>query len=219
MLKETIKYTDLDGNPAEEDAYFNLTKAEALELNIRNDLEVIGRSKNTNEIMDMFKRVLKASYGKRTTDGKFIKEERDFAVFAASEAYSELFLKIFSSEDFAIDFIKAILPADLVAATETAPAPQSQSNVPPTMADHPSMQGHRAPLQAVPKAVEVTQNASAPAESPEEMEARIRATLEQEMRGRTISYETPPAQVSLTPEQTQQPAQETFPVPDRDQLI
>lgn len=213
MLKETIQYTDLDGNPAEEDAYFNLTKAEALELNIRNDLEVIGRSKNTNEIMDTFKRILKASYGKRTTDGKFIKEDRDFAIFAASEAYSVLFLRIFSSEDFASNFIKSILPADLVAATETAPAPQSQSSVPPTMADHPSMQGHRAPLQAVPKAPEVVGD-DLPSEDMAEIEDRIRRQVMAE-----INAKTPPAQVSLTPEQTQQPAQETFPVPDRDQLI
>jgi hypothetical protein len=213
MLKETIKYTDLDGNPAEEDAYFNLTKAEALELNIRNDLEVIGRSRNNNEIMDMFRRILKASYGKRTTDGKFIKEERDFLVFAASEAYSELFLKLFSSEDYASYFIKAILPADLVAATETAPQPtQSQSDIPTGLATHPSMQGHKAPEQRQETMAELEARMLA------KVEARVRAEMEAKERSQTISYETPPAQVSLTPEQTQQPAQGTFPPPDRDQL-
>lgn len=217
MLKETIKYTDLDGNPAEEDAYFNLTKAEALELNIRNDLEVIGRSKNTNEIMDTFKRVLKASYGKRTTDGKFIKEERDWLVFAASEAYSELFLKIFSSEDFAANFIKAILPADLVAAAESTP-PASQSDIPAGLATHPSMQGHRAP-EAPQAAADIPKTFG---ESEAAIEERVRRQIAAEMeaaeRSRTFT-QTPPAQVSLTPEATQQSAQGSFPPPERDQLI
>ena len=60
MHKEIIKHNDLDGKPTETDAYFNLTKAEAIKLNIRNDLELIGRSRNNDEILDTFDRILSA---------------------------------------------------------------------------------------------------------------------------------------------------------------
>lgn len=138
MLKKTIKFTDLDGNPAEEDAYFNLTKAEAIELNIRNDLEVIGRGRNNNEIMDTFKRILSMSYGVRTGDGKFRKE--GFPEFAASEAYSELFMEIWTKPDYAIEFIKSILPPEMI-----DPTTDSQADIPAGLQKHPSMQGYRQP--------------------------------------------------------------------------
>ena len=211
MLKKTIKYTDLDGNPAEEDAYFNLTKAEAIELNIRNDLEVIGRSRNNNEIMDMFKRILKFSYGLRTSDGKFIKDERDFQIFAASEAYSELFMEIFQNPEYAIEFIKGILPKEV---SDSYEATKAATDIPQNLATHPSMQGHLPPQ--APKPVAVNETNTTAAETPEQIEARVRAKIEAEMRAQTISHEAPPAQVSLTPEATQQP---DTGYPPRDQLV
>ena len=138
MLKKTIKHLDLDGNPTETDAYFNLTKAEAIELNIRNDLEVIGRSRNNNEIMDTFKRILQMSYGKRTGGGEFIKE--GFPAFAASEAYSELFMEIWMNPEYAQEFIKGILPAGILPQEGQG----SQADIPARLADHSSMQGYKA---------------------------------------------------------------------------
>lgn len=138
MLKKTINHKDLDGNDVETDVYFNLTKAEAIELNIRNDLEVIGRSRNNNEIMDTFKRILEMSYGVRTGSGQFIKE--GFKAFAASEAYSELFMEIWTNPDYALEFIRGILPSDMVLEDHG-----NQSNIPANLANHPSMQGHQKP--------------------------------------------------------------------------
>lgn len=140
MLKKEIKYTDLDGNPQVDVVYFNLTKAEAIELNIRNDLEVIGRSRNQNEIMDTFKRIITSSYGVRTGDGKFLKEERDAKVFLASEAYSELFMEIWQNPEYATEFIRGILPAEV---SQAMGEQGNQSNIPAHLANHPSMQGHK----------------------------------------------------------------------------
>lgn len=142
MLKKTIKHDDLDGNPTESVAYFNLTKAEAIEINIRNDLEAIGQSRNNNEIMDTFKRILQASYGKRTGSGEFIKE--GFPAFAASEAYSELFMEIWTNPEYAQEFIKGLLPAGISLEEKQT----SKSAVPEHLRDHPSMQSHLKPQQA-----------------------------------------------------------------------
>lgn len=148
MLKKTIQFTDEFGNAAEFDAYFNLTKAECIELNIRNDLEVVGRSRDNNQIMDTFKRLLSLAYGERTGDNKFLKTmpsgQPYFAAFSTTEAYSELFMEIWTNPDYALEFIKSIMPAEVVAEADLGVA-NSQSSVPGHMAQHPSMQGHQKP--------------------------------------------------------------------------
>lgn len=152
MLKKTIKFKtiNIDTGLEEEDeldAYFNLTKAEAIELNIRNDLELIGRSKDQNTIMDTFQRVLRLSYGVRTGDGKFLKRTPEggyyFDSFSTTEAYSELFMELFTDSNYALEFIRAILPKEAVEAQE-AREQQSQSNIPEHLRNLPSMQGHKA---------------------------------------------------------------------------
>lgn len=149
MLKKTIKHKDVDGNDVETDAYFNLTKAEALEINIRNDLEVIGRNRNNNEIMDAFRRIMSMAYGVKTSDGKFLKVNAQgaplFHEFASTEAYSELFMEIFTDSGKALAFIKGILPAEISEEHFGTGAQSQQADIPAHMAQHPSMQGYKRP--------------------------------------------------------------------------
>lgn len=145
MLIETIQYKDpVDGSDQESTEYFNLTKAECLELNIRNDLEVVGKSKNRNEIMDTFRRILSAAYGVRLSSGAFVKRNEKlipyFEEFVTTEAYSELFVKLFSDPEYAQRFITAILPPDLNSAAEQV---SQSTGIPAGLQNHPSMQGHQ----------------------------------------------------------------------------
>jgi len=156
MLKKTIQHNDFDGNPTETTVYFNLTKAEAIELNIRTDLEIVGQSKDNNQIMDAWRRILQMAYGKRLANGDFVKE--GFAAFAAGEAYSELFMTIWQDSDYASEFIKGILPAGIIAAEEGQQ--ETRSNIPEHMRNHPSMQSNLAPRQA-----ETPRHATPPVES------------------------------------------------------
>lgn len=159
MLTKTIKHNDLDGNPTETVAYFNLTKAEALILNIRNDLEAIGKSRDNNQIMDTFTRIMQASYGKRTGNGEFVKE--GFAAFSASEAYSELFMELFMSANYATEFIKGILPKDISFDEQEQ---GSKSSIPEHLRSHPSMQSHLQ-KQSQPPVVVSEQAVSSPAQT------------------------------------------------------
>lgn len=205
MLKKTIKYTDLNGQETEEDAYFNLTKAECIELNIRNDLEVVSRGRNNNEIMDAFKRVIKASYGVRTGDGKFIKDDRDFQNFMASEVYSELFMEIFTNPSYAAEFIRAILPAEIQLEEGLT---NSQGNVPTGLQSHPSMQGYKAP-QASQTPAKTLPTEMTPAVQPDslgENDVEYQEYLA-EKRAREAAA-TPPAQVSPEVPQASSPPRE-----------
>lgn len=150
MLKKTIQHKDFDGNDTETTCYFNLTKAEAIELNIRSNLELIGQSKDQNEIMDTWRRILKMSYGKRLSNGDFVKE--GFAAFAASEAYSELFMEIWQDSEAASAFIKSILPAGIIEAGEGEQ--ETKSDIPEHLRSHPSMQSNLKKKEAPAKTLD-----------------------------------------------------------------
>lgn len=232
MLKKTIKYTDLDGNPAEIDAYFNLTKAEAIELNIRNDLEVVGRAKNQNEIMDTFHRILRMAYGVKTGDGRFIKVNPQGAPlyyeFQSTEAYSELFLEIFANADYALEFIKAILPAEF-----DVTAQENQAKIPDALKDHPSMQGYKQAqtpvLQEPPKVLYKTPEFETEQELAEFEEFKRQKAERSASYGTPLQAPIPPhpsyteraeaAAASTPPDQVSLPEVPQTAVPPRDELI
>ena len=122
MLKKAITYTDFNGQEHTEDFYFNLTKAELIELEmgfeggLSEGLKKIVASADGNAIMKEFKRILLTSYGQRSPDGKrFVKNQQLRDEFEATEAYSVLFVSIVTDPEAAADFVRGIMPQDLMA--------------------------------------------------------------------------------------------------------
>ena len=120
MLKKTIKYTDFNDNEISEDFYFNLSKAELLEMESRSNggmkakLERLINTRDISAIMEVFKEIITSSYGVKSDDGKrFIKSKELTDAFVQSNAYSELYIELASNSDSAIDFITHIIPSDL----------------------------------------------------------------------------------------------------------
>lgn len=118
MLKQTIKYIDFNDNERTEDFYFNLTKAEALELEIEYEgglaklLQELIDSKDNRRIIEIFKKIILKSYGEKSEDGKrFIKNQEIRESFAATEAYSELFMSMLDAEKAEL-FINGIVPKE-----------------------------------------------------------------------------------------------------------
>lgn len=120
MLKKTITYTDYNGNKRTEDFWFNLTKAELIELGLSKDggldvmIQRIVQEQNAPEIIKILKEILFKSYGEKSDDGKYFRKSEQISLdFYQTEAYNELFMEIFSTPEKAIDFFKGILPQDL----------------------------------------------------------------------------------------------------------
>ena len=120
MLKKVIKYTDYNGVEREEPFYFNLSKAELveLEMSVNGGLtEFITRvvaTQDQTELIKLFKRFILMAYGEKSDDGKrFIKSEEISANFAATEAYSELFMELMSSTEKMTVFVNALAPAEV----------------------------------------------------------------------------------------------------------
>lgn len=118
MLTKEITYTDLNGNQRTDTYYFNLTKAELIEYDssfedgVLNYLTFLTKNgdKMKGKLVLAFKDLILRSYGEKTVNGRFVKSQELRESFAASEAYSELFMEITSSEEAAANFINAIIP-------------------------------------------------------------------------------------------------------------
>lgn len=122
MLKKTIKFTDYDGNPREEDFFFNLNKAELTIMEMsevggfKKKMERVIKAQDGPALIKAFQDIIHASYGVKSPDGRqFIKNEEVFEEFRQTEAYSELIMELLSDEKGAADFISKVLPPDVVA--------------------------------------------------------------------------------------------------------
>lgn len=117
MLKETIKYFDFDGNERTENFYFNLTKAECMEMELgtvggmQQFIEKIIEERDNKRIVELFKEIILKAYGEKSADGKhFYKSKEISDAFASTEAYSELFMKLATDSDAAAKFINGVVP-------------------------------------------------------------------------------------------------------------
>lgn len=136
MLKKTITYKGVDGQDITEDFYFNLSRAELIEMETAQEggmqahLEAIVATQNNRKILETFKSILKRAYGKRSEDGKrLIKNDEVWEEFVTSEAYSELIMEFFTDGEKAAEFINAIKPAGLEEAAAKMQAAQTASPV------------------------------------------------------------------------------------------
>ena len=129
MLKKTITYTDFSGNERTEDFYFNLTKAEIMEMEMGTTggmAEMIQRivaAQDAPAIIKIFKDLILKAYRQKCPDGKrFIKNDEIREEFVSTEAYSQLFMELATDADAAAKFVNGIMPADMVQKS-TIPAP------------------------------------------------------------------------------------------------
>jgi hypothetical protein len=132
MLKKTITYQDYNGVEQTEDFYFNLSKAELVELELSRQgglmesLKKIIADKDGAVIISEFKKIVLMAYGEKSADGKrFIKNDEVREAFSQTEAYSNLFFELATNEGEAAQFINAIVPEglnDLQEAMETVAA-------------------------------------------------------------------------------------------------
>ena len=119
MLKKTITYTDFNGNERTEDFYFNLTKAEVMEMEMSTTggmaetIQRIVAAQDAPAIIKIFKDLVLKAYGQKSPDGKrFIKSEEIALAFSQTEAYSNLFMELATDADEAAKFVNGIVPAD-----------------------------------------------------------------------------------------------------------
>lgn len=125
MLMKTVEYMDFDGNPRKEKLYFNLSEAEIVRLDaefeggLENHVEKIVEEENPSDILQLFERVLRLSYGEKSEDGRhFMKNQEMQDMFVQSAIYNSLFMSLVTDVDEATAFINALLTRTTVPVPE-----------------------------------------------------------------------------------------------------
>lgn len=120
MLKRTITYTDYNGVERTENFYFNLSKAEIMEMEmstvggLTEMINKIVAEQDAPAIIKIFKELVLKAYGEKSPDGKrFVKSDEIAAAFSQTEAYSQLFMELATDADAAAKFVNGIVPADI----------------------------------------------------------------------------------------------------------
>ena len=124
MIKKTVTYTDYNEVERTENFYFNLSKAEVMEMEMGTEggmaesIQKIIDAKDAPAIIRVFKDLVLKAYGVKSDDGRrFMKTKPDGTRYAddfkETEAYSQIFMELATDADAAAKFINGIVPADL----------------------------------------------------------------------------------------------------------
>lgn len=120
MLKKTVTYTNFNDEVCTEDLYFNLTKAEIVELqwSKKEGLDVMlanmVKAKDTPELLSTLKTFVLKAYGIKTEDGRrFDKNDQIREDFKNSAVYSEVFTDLIETDEKAFEFILGVIPKDI----------------------------------------------------------------------------------------------------------
>lgn len=142
MLKKTITWNDIDGRSCTEDFYFNFTKFEVVELQVSRkggfaeSLEYLSQGDDKKEELAVIKEIILKAYGQRGSDSRqFVKIPEQAEAFSHTEAFSNLFMELFSNTDKANKFFAELLPEDMRAEAEAIRAQREAGYRPPT-SDH-----------------------------------------------------------------------------------
>lgn len=117
MFKDSITYTDYDGTTRTKDLYFNLSKAEFIEIEmlspgtVTSQLEALVNEVDVSGMMKLLKFLIVKSYGEKSADGnRFVKSQEKLDAFLQTEAYSEFLMKLLSDAEYSAKFIYGIMP-------------------------------------------------------------------------------------------------------------
>lgn len=123
MIKWPITYVDFDGNEQTEEHRFALNRSELMEMNfsasggMEKMLQRIIDTKDTKEMIKIFKELILKSYGELSDDGRrFVKQRDGHSLaddFAQTAAFDELFMQLATDDKKAAEFINGIVPKDL----------------------------------------------------------------------------------------------------------
>ena len=125
MYVKEIEYTDFNGVTRKEKFYFNLTKAEILDMELGKTgglteyIQKILEAQDTPAIMSLFKSLLLKSYGVKSDDGRrFVKNDQIREEFEQTQAFSDLYMLLALDDEEASKFVNAIVPDDMKVSDE-----------------------------------------------------------------------------------------------------
>lgn len=127
MISQTITYTDVNGLSRTETFWFNLSRAELIELDaevggLEERIHKLSETSDQAGIIKFFKTLILRSYGVKSDDGRrFIKSEDLSNGFYQTDAYSELLWNLLGDTNKAVEFFNGIVPRTATPTGSAAP--------------------------------------------------------------------------------------------------
>lgn len=122
MLTKEVTYETFDGETVTDKIYFNLSKADLIELMYSKDpkkgldeyLKEMMAAERVGDMMEQYRDIILTAYGVRSDDGKrFIKTFDLREEFSQSLAFDALYYELLTKPDEAAAFIVGIMPKDM----------------------------------------------------------------------------------------------------------
>ena len=144
MVKKTVTFPDFEGKEVTKDFYFNLSKMEFRVLDrkipggLQNMIDQIMKEKDEDRLIDLLDILILESYGEKSEDGRFVKEDRYgrrlSSFFKISEAWDVLFMNLVSNENELHEFLMGIVPKDVAEKAEAESA-KTEGTLTPAIAN------------------------------------------------------------------------------------
>ena len=139
MIAKEIKFVDYDGNERIETFRFHMTESELMELENSVDggfsamIKEIINKKDIPGIVNLFKKIIVASYGVKSADGRrFIKNKEVLEEFTQTEAFSVLYMELATDAEKAAEFINGVTSRTSQIVKTTSPAGVTPPTATPT---------------------------------------------------------------------------------------
>lgn len=138
MLKQTVTYTDFDGESQTEDLYFHLSLPDLVDMEAEHPegigkyLDGVVKSGDNQLLMVVFKDLIARTYGERPGDGKRFERSPEISnAFMQTAAYEAFFSQLISSATSAGDFFNGVLSKELLSALDDEKKKTGEKAAPP----------------------------------------------------------------------------------------
>lgn len=119
MIKKTVTFEDYEGETHTQDFWFNLSKAELMEIELSEKggfseaMQEIIKKEDGKKIIGAFKTILLMSIGERRGPTEFRKNDDIREAFEGSPAFSEIFMELATNAQAGADFVNGVMPRQL----------------------------------------------------------------------------------------------------------
>lgn len=125
MIKKNITYVDFEGEERTDAFYFNLSKAELMDIeldyggNMSAAMNTMLERRDMKGVLGLLSKLVRKAYGEKSGDGKrFLKNKELEDSFVTTDAFSNLLIELVNDETKLEAFVTGIIPADMRAEVE-----------------------------------------------------------------------------------------------------
>ena len=147
MIKKNITYFDYDGNERTDAFYFNLSKAELMDIeldyggNMSEAMNTMLERRDMKGVLGLLGKLVRKAYGEKSGDGRrFLKNKELEDGFATTDAFSNLLIELINDEGKLKTFVTGIIPADMKDEVEKKIAEQEEEEKTATAKSKPDLQ-------------------------------------------------------------------------------